>query len=204
MQRPRRCGDMGFGEEEMNFIEATFCLTGLFIWCLGGVVLTGYVIWWLTAKTLETLGALEASDRLESELPCICKPSEAKQEPVVIIDELANMPDCMTNIKTFEVKQEPKNEKKFIPSCVHDYGHCWGSDEYKTNVVIRGNVHKYESEKCPYCKPMTNSKTPEEPKDFKCNAWVIFNNEERRCTWDADHLGFHSAWIGQNKIKWSK
>lgn len=41
----------------MNFLEVLFCLTGCLIFCLGGVVLTGYVIWWLIAKTLETFGA---------------------------------------------------------------------------------------------------------------------------------------------------
>ena len=35
-----------------------------------------------------------------------------------------------------------------------------------------------------------------------CKGWVIFNGEKYRCQWEKGHLGAHSVWVDNKKVKW--
>lgn len=38
--------------------------------------------------------------------------------------------------------------------------------------------------------------------DEKCKNWVIYNGEEYECQWEKEHIGAHSVWVENKKIKW--
>ena len=38
----------------------------------------------------------------------------------------------------------------------------------------------------------------------KCESWIVLNGQEYNCQWTDGHIGCHSAWRNQEKLKWGK